>query len=300
MLQKHNLRERIRELTNPISPQRIDHKTKFQTLEEIRCVALDFYGTMFISNAGDIGIDEEQKQNSVYFTESLKSTGFKIINDDAGQKGVELFEETIESTITAARNKGIDYPEPDVRSVWFDVLRRLIEEEYISGELTEESAKYFGVEFEFHINQIWPVPSLAEFLQSLLKKDLTLGIISNSQYYTPIAFEAFLGSRPEEFGFNPNLLIWSFKSGRKKPSPHFYEEFVNAAEKEDIEPQEVLYVGNDIRKDIQPAKELGLKTALYVGDTRSIRHTHDELQKEKFQADLIVDDLHQILDCLAL
>lgn len=301
MLQKHNLLvERIRELTNPITPHRIDHKTKFQTLNDIRCVALDFYGTMFISDAGDIGIDEEQKENSVYFTESLSNTGFTILNDDAGQKGVELFEEEIESTITAARNKGIDYPEPDVRTVWFDVLRRLMEEEYISGDLTKESAKYFGIEFEFRINQIWPVPSLAEFLQSLLREDLSLGIISNSQYYTPIAFEAFLDSRPDEFGFNPNLLIWSYKSGRKKPSIHFYEEFVDAAEKEDIEPREVLYVGNDIRKDIEPAKELGMKTALYVGDSRSIRHTHDELQKEKFQADLIVEELHQILDCLSL
>lgn len=292
--------ERILELTNPISPQPVDHQTKLRTLENIRCVAFDFYGTMFISGVGDIGIDEEQQQNNVYFTESLESTGFTILNDDAGQKGVNLFEEIIEANITAASNKGIDYPEPDVRSVWCDVLRTLIEENYISGDLTKQTAKYFGVEFEFRINQIWPVPGLEEFLQSLLKHNLTLGIISNSQYYTPIAFEAFLGSSPEEFGFNPNLLIWSFKTGRKKPSRHFYEQFVYAAEEENIKPQEVLYVGNDIKKDIHPAKELGLKTALYVGDTRSIRHTHDELEQRKFQPDLIVDNLHQILDCLSL
>lgn len=294
------LRDRILELSNPISPQPVDHKLKTQTLEDIRCVALDFYGTMFISNAGDIGIDEEQQQNSLYFTESLESTGFTIRNENTGQKGVDLFEEIIEANITAARNKGIDYPEPDVRSIWFDVLRKLIEEEFISGELTRESARYFGIEFEFRINKIWPVPGLAEFLQSLLNKDLILGIISNSQYYTPLAFEAFLGNRPEDFGFNPNLLVWSYETGRKKPSRHFYERFVNAAEEENIQPQEILYIGNDIRKDIQPAKELGLKTALFVGDTRSIRHTHDEIEQEKYQANLIIDNLHQVLDCLSL
>lgn len=293
-------RDRILELSNPISPQLVDHKLKTQTLKDIQCVALDFYGTMFISNAGDIGIDEEQQQNSIYFTESLESTGFTILNDNTGQKGVGLFEKMIEANIAAAREKGIDHPEPDVRSIWFDVLRKLIEEEFISGKLSKESARYFGVEFEFRINKIWPIPGLADFLQSLLNKDLVLGIISNSQYYTPIAFEAFLGSRPENFGFNPNLLIWSFKTGRKKPSRHFYKQFVDAAEEENIEPQEVLYVGNDIRKDIQPAKELGMKAALFVGDTRSIRHTRDELEKENYQADLIIDDLHQILDCLSL
>ncbi len=177
-------------------------------------------------------------------------------------------------------------------------MSTLKNEDFIDGDLSRDATVYFGIEFEFRINDIWPTPSLKELLNTLLDTGLTLGIISNSQYYTPIAFETFMGEDPVSFGFHPELLIWSFDSGRKKPSIHFYKLFVEAAKKNDLDPQEVLYVGNDIKKDIRPAKELGMKTALYVGDERSIRHKQKELQKPEFAPDLVIDDLHQILECL--
>lgn len=298
-MEKSLLLERIKTLTYPLSPISINHKTKLQKLDDIRCVAFDFYGTMFISAVGDIGVDEEQKSASAtYFEKALEDTGFTILDDQAGNRGTELFEETVSSHKQKAKNQGIDYPEPNIVSVWQDVLTALKNEQFIDGDLSRDAAVYFGIEFEFRINDIWPTPGLKEFLNALLDNGLTLGIISNSQFYTPIAFETFMGEDPVSFGFHPELLIWSFDTGRKKPSIHFYKIFVEAAKKKDLDPQEVLYVGNDIRKDIRPAKELGMKTALYVGDERSIRHKQKELQKPEFAPDLVIDDLHQILECL--
>ncbi len=298
-MEKSLLLERIKTLTHPLSPISINHKTKLQKLNGIRCVAFDFYGTMFISAVGDIGVDEEQKSASnTYFEEALEDTGFTILDENTGKRGTELFAETVAKHKERAKNKGIDYPEPDIVAVWQDVLTTLKNEQFIDGDLSKNAAEYFGVEFEFRINDIWPTPSLKELLKSLLDKNLTLGIISNSQFYTPIAFETFMGDDPAGFGFDPELLVWSFDTGRKKPSIHFYELFVEAAKKKDLYPQEVLYVGNDIRKDIRPAKDLGMKTALYVGDKRSIRHKQKELQKPEFAPDLVIDDLHQILECL--
>lgn len=295
------LLQRIRNLNKPLSPVNIDHETSLTNLDGIRCVAFDFYGTMFMSGVGDIGIDEEQQiENAQQFTESLKSSGFTILNSDAGKKGIGLFKQQIEATIASSKSQGIDYPEPDVRKIWMKVLETLIDHELIEGDLKDKSARYFGIEFEFRINNIWPVPNSKELLETLLQHDYTLGIISNSQFYTPLAFEAFLGKTPVDFGFNPKLLIWSYKAGRKKPSRQFYQLFVNAAEEEGFRPEEVLYVGNDIRKDVQPAKSLGMKTALYVGDKRSIRHDPTELQQPSYQPDLIIDKLPQILECLQL
>ena len=300
-MNKQELLDRIQELTQPLSPIGIDHQTKLRKLDNIKCVAFDFYGTMFISDVGDIGIDESAQTDSVaIFSESLRQTRFELTGKNAAERGKELFEETIDSLLTAAHNDGIDHPEPDIRAVWWDVLTNLLEENQISGELSRETAEEFGVEFEFRINDIWPVPGLRELLNSLKEKGLELGVISNSQFYTPLAFEAFFDYSPEEFGFNPNLLVWSFKTGYKKPSRHFYNFFIDGADKENLDPAEVLYVGNDIRKDIQPASELGLKTALYVGDRRSIRHEEEELEKKVFKPDLVIDDLRQILDCLQL
>lgn len=298
-MNRAQLLERIQDLTHPLSPISIDHPQKLQSLQDIRCVAFDFYGTMFISAVGDIGIDEGQQSKSAdYFFASLKDCGLTIRHEQAGNRGLALFKDTITAHISNAQTNGVDHPEPDVRTVWFEVLQKMQEEQLIAGSVTPDLALRFGIEFEFRINDIWPVPNLKKLLNNLLDDGLELGIISNSQFYTPIAFEAFLGASPAGFGFNPDLLVWSYQTGVKKPSKQFYRVFDRAADKEGLQPEQILYVGNDIRKDIQPAKSLGMRTALYVGDQRSIRHETQELEANDYQPDLIIRDLHQIRKCL--
>lgn len=291
--------ERIQQLTHPLEPISVTHVTKLQSIKGIRCVAFDFYGTMFISAVGDIGVDEEQQETGFkYFYKALKDTGFTVKDDSAGENGIAIFEETITNHIREAREKGRDHPEPDIVAVWVDVLNKLADRNEIEGQINREKAKRFGIEFEFRINDVWPVPNLESLLNQLLEKGLELGIISNSQYYTPLTFEALLNKSPAAFGFNPNLLIWSYKTGLKKPSVDFYRIFEEAAEKEGLQPEEVLYVGNDVEKDIIPAQKVGLRTALYVGDQRSIRHIPQEFDIEKIKPDLVVDELSQIADYL--
>lgn len=300
-MNKTLLLERIQDLTNPLSPVTVDYQKKLTSLSGIKCVSLDFYGTMFISGASDIGIEDEKKEKSIRcIQESLEEIEFTIKKKNTGERAKELLENTINAHITAGRNNGVDYPEADIRAVWWDVLSRLLDEEYISGNLTKESALRFGVEYEFRMNAIWPSPNLASLLQSLLDHGLTLGIISNSQYYTPLAFEALLEQSPQKFGFHSDLLFWSFKTGYKKPSQNFYHLYLEAAAQKDIDPHHILYIGNDIHKDIYPAKTLGMKTGLYIGDKRSIRHEAEDLKQEKYQPDLIIDDLQQISECLKL
>ena len=69
-------------------------------------------------------------------------------------------------------------------------------------------------------------------------------------------------------------------------------------ERKKLRPEEILYIGNDIRKDIQPTKALGMRTNLYVGDRRSLRHEVEGLSREDYRPDLIIDDLQQIQQCL--
>ncbi len=298
-MDKNKLFERIKKLTNPLEPISVTHVTKLDPIEGIRCVAFDFYGTMFMSAVGDIGVDEEQQEISFkFFTQALKDTGFTVKGSSAGENGVAIFEEVINSHIQEARKKGIDHPEPDIVAVWEDVLTTLVDRDEIKGEINREKAMRFGIEFEFRINDVWPVPRLESLLKKLIRQNLELGIISNSQYYTPLTFEALLKKSPAEYGFNSNLLIWSYKTGYKKPSVDFYRFFEEAAEKEGFQPHEILYVGNDVEKDIKPAREVGLRTALYVGDQRSIRHIPGKFDIEKIKPDLVIDELSQIADCL--
>lgn len=299
-MDKQTLLPRIVDLTEPLSPDPVGHDTRLKKLDSIRCVAFDFYGTMFISGVGDIGIDEEQDtRNASFFRSALTATGFNTSGEESGILGIDIFQKTIKQHIGRKQDEGIEYPEPDIIAVWREVLQTLSEEGLIEGDITEDHAIRFAIEFEFRVNNIWPVPDLGQVLRELHKRSYALGIISNSQFYTPLAFEAIMGNPTETFGFDPNLQIWSYATGMKKPSVSFYKVFTDALEQHtDFKPQEVLYVGNDIRKDIQPAKQLGLRTALFVGDSRSVRHENRDLEQAEFQPDLIIDDLAQIIDCI--
>ena len=296
---KRMLIERIKELAEPLSPISIDHATSLKKLSGIKCVAFDFYGTMFISGVGDIGIDEDPEgESEEIFRNSLEAAGFTVNDVSAGTYGLQVLEKTLARHKDEAKERGIAYPEPEIREVWKDTLKEMAEQSMISGSVDESSIAKFAVEFEFRINAVWPVPNLAGILTNLKKQGLELAIISNSQFYTPLAFEAIIGQSPENFGFNKDLLVWSYKCGRKKPDTDFYADFVNRIHEQGMDPTEVLYVGNDINKDIKPAKYLGMHTALFVGDSRSIRHEESELKHLSLSPDLVIDRLSQIHECL--
>ena len=298
---KSGLIKRIRELTEPLTPITVDHGTRLKKLPGIKCIAFDFYGTMFISGVGDIGIDEDQKEESEeIFRESLSQAGFTVKNLSSGSAGLQILQNKLEKHVNKAKEEGITYPEPEIREVWEDTLAELTDKSLITGAVNESTVARFAIEFEFRINSIWPVPNLADILEKLKKRGLKLGIISNSQFYTPLAFEAIIGKSPETFGFNKDLLVWSFECGCKKPGKKFYGEFISRIHKQGMDPTEILYVGNDINKDIIPAKKLGMYTALFVGDSRSIRHEESEIENLSFAPDLVINDLSQIHDCLKL
>ena len=301
-MDKTLLIDRIKDLTSPIFPKSFKHDTQLSKLTDIKCVSLDFYGTMFISGVGDIGVDEEQKSASKrYIREALEQVGFSPAKKDAaGQKALEQFKRALEQQIAQKRStEGIEFPEPTIISVWQDVLKALAQMNIIEGKITEEVSIRVAVEFEFRANNIWPVPELDAILKDLLTHDCKLGIISNSQFYTPLAFEALMGETTDAFGFDPDLQKWSYENGVKKPSLQFYSRFTDELPAKNLAPENVLYIGNDLFKDIIPAKKLGMKTGLYVGDRRSVRHEKEDLEPPKNKPDIIINDLHQIASCLA-
>lgn len=296
---KAKILERIQTLTAPIHPEPTGNETRLQKLDDIQCVAFDFYGTMFISGAGGIGVDNEQKATyQPYLREALKRAGFSNSSTTATKKGVLEFQKTIEQSVKRKKEEGVNFPEPNIIEVWQEVLTALAKLNFIKGPITKNQAIWVAVEFEFRANTVWPVPSLRNTLEELLNRQITLGILSNSQFYTPLTFEALIGQATDDFGFDPDLQKWSYQEGIKKPSARFYSTFTDELSAKNVAAGEVLYVGNDLFKDIIPAKKMGMKTALYVGDTRSLRHKSEDLACPDHQPDIIIDGLHQIIECL--
>jgi putative hydrolase of the HAD superfamily len=96
--------------------------------------------------------------------------------------------------------------------------------------------------------------------------------------------------------FDADLTVFSYKFQRSKPDTYLFELLKNRfREKYGIYADEILFVGNDMFRDIYPGHLAGLKTALFAGDTKSLRMREDKSELRKITPDYIITDLHQLL-----
>ncbi|MEX1010628.1 MAG: HAD family hydrolase [Balneolaceae bacterium] len=291
------LKEQFIRLSKPLDPQPTGEEPRLIHLKGIGTIVFDFYGTLFMSGVGDIGIDEENRDPAL-FTEVFRAAGLTC-DESTGAEALKRFETLVKEQQETLKERGIKVPEPDMEEIWTTLLRQLGEDDLLDGDTEEETARTAAVEFEARVNPAWPMPGLDEMLRRLDEPDTELGIISNSQFYTPLLFEALTKRSIPEMGFNPNLLHWSWEEGMKKPSLNFYRRFLRRLPA-GTDPSSVLYVGNDMLKDIWPASVLGMKTALFAGDSRSLKWRRDDDRCHQLKPDLVVTELSQIPECLGI
>ena len=227
---RNKLKKRFKELSNPLSPEPTQAEPFLKKLDGIKAVIFDFYGTLFISGVGDIGIDDGNSDSGLLL-DALVSIGVEISDEKAGERGYEIYDKIVTEQLQDLKASGIPYPEPDIRIVWRNVLNQMHAESLILTTTDDTHYSRMAVEFEARMNPIWPMPDIQKTLDGLKAKDIELGIISNSQFYTPIAFEALSGKSLADLGFNLNLLHWSFEESRKKPGLVFYEHFLKKGQK---------------------------------------------------------------------
>ena len=86
------------------------------------------------------------------------------------------------------------------------------------------------------------------------------------------------------------------KLGRGKPDVYLYHQLVKPLKKRDIIPEEVLFVGNDMLKDMLSASKAGFKTCFFAGDKRAYRLRKDHKEASDFKPDYIITELNQLLE----
>jgi putative hydrolase of the HAD superfamily len=270
----------------------------------IRAVFFDVYGTLLISASGDI--DE-----SVISTENLKSAfdaaGITLAenNDDPRQVLSEILEEFkqgIRNFHNIRRTEDLPFPEVDILKVWGEILagnqqRKRI---FLNGP---PCISCFVFVFEVLSNRIYPMPGMKEVINHLAGNGYPLGIISNAQFYTPVILNFFLHDIIEETEvvapFDPDLTVFSYKHLRSKPDSLLFDLPKKLCiQKFGIYPDEVLFVGNDMFRDVYPARQAGFKTALFAGDAKSLRLRQDKPELKKIVPDYIITDLRQLLNIM--
>jgi putative hydrolase of the HAD superfamily len=157
-----------------------------------------------------------------------------------------------------------------------------------------------AVEYECRSNPTWPMPGAAETLRALRERKLYVGIISNAQFFTPLLFPAHLEQSLESLGFDGDLCFWSYRLLEAKPSPRLFRRPLEVLRRRGVEPDQVLYVGNDRLNDIRPSADVGMRTALFAGDDRSYRPRDGDPRISGVREDILLTDLRQLADVLAI
>jgi putative hydrolase of the HAD superfamily len=229
----------------------------FEPSAAIRAALFDVYGTLFCSAAGDIaaaGPGSGTTEHLDPLAAVFKRTGAELR---------AYFYSAVEKRRRASPSP---YPEVRVEEIWAAFLAETGDSADFTGDEEELALRY-----ELAVNPVYPMPGALETLRTLKRRGYILGIISNAQFFTPLLFDAFFGAGPEELGFEPELLIYSFEAGEAKPAPALFGRAADRLGKRGIAPEACVYIGNDMLNDIDGAAGAGFKTLLFAGDRRSLR-----------------------------
>jgi putative hydrolase of the HAD superfamily len=280
----HPHSKKIQELSQKLSPKPTGLKPKLPKLENIKACIFDIYGTLFMSGCGDISLTEGTNRDKV-LKDVLRLHKFNVNAEGLSDR----FYSCVHNQQENRRSEGIDFPEVEIRDVWKSFLK-----EIGIADLSRESIENIAIDYECRVNPIWPMPNLQETLGELKKRGILLGIVSNAQFFTPYLFETFTGQTAAQLGFERDLCIYSYKLHTGKPSLEIYKPLITALKSREIEPSEALFVGNDMRNDIWPAQDMGMRGVLFAGDNRSLRLREEDPRSESQFTDAIVTDLSQL------
>ena len=266
----------------PMAPIATGITPELRKLKRFKAMLFDVYGTLLISRAGEIGFDQKLSKRRDGVKELLQRYGIESSPEQIFAK----LQRAVERSHEDSRRKGIVYPEVDVVHLWKLVL----------GSTDTSMIEDFALEYELIVNTTYPMPGLEALIAFCNDKEIPAGIISNAQFYTPCLLSYFLGESRVSRAFDKRLLFYSWQGGHAKPSTFMFRQAKKAIEEMGISIHSTLYVGNDMRNDILPAALVGFSTALYAGDQRSLRLREEDDRCRVFRPDLIITDLHQLID----
>jgi putative hydrolase of the HAD superfamily len=289
--------ERLRRHAHPLTPLPTDRRAVLTPLPGIRALLFDVYGTLFVSSSGDIA-SSDGKVRSRAMAKALEAVGLPA-DRTTSERAAQILVESVHRTHKKLRDGGLEYPEVDIRDIFGEVLADL-HARGLCGEIpSRKLCEILAAEYERLSNPTWPMPGLLDTLRYLRERNVSLGIISNAQFYTPLLFPALLNRSLENLGFDPGLCVFSYRLREAKPSPRLFRRALEVLSRRAVEPNQALYVGNDRLNDIRPSARAGMKTALFAGDSRSYRPREADPRIRGVKEDVLLTDLRQLADVLA-
>jgi HAD superfamily hydrolase (TIGR01509 family) len=178
---------------------------------------------------------------------------------DWGETLVHL--EWDDELVAAGHRAALGRDDPDFTARWRALLLdgghgHRPYEELLAGLGVEDPAAFIDREHEVWRAQYSVLASAQALLESLRVRGLKTGLVANS-WPDP---GRILRADAEALGLAPHLdaMVFSAEAGVRKPAP---EIFLAACERLGVRPAAVLFVGDDLVKDVQGAAAVGMRTA---------------------------------------
>ena len=268
--------------------------------DSIKAVIFDIYGTLLISESGDI---DESSMTTASLKSAFDSSRIQV-NADNGEEERQILRHLLRSFTLSikqhhkmAKAQNIHFPEVNIIEIWERVVHCAMNQHLVKAD-GYDKIKCLTFVFEVLSNKVYPMPGMKEILSAMSKKGIAVGIVSNAQFYTPIIMNYFLYHKNGDDnieGIDPHLQIFSYKEKVAKPETLLFQRVLQPLEfKHNIKPHECLFVGNDMYKDVWPAQQMGIKTALFAGDKRSLRLRTENQELENVKPDFTITELSQL------
>src|SRR5690625_3791258 len=116
-MSKSTHHSRFKELSKPLEPQKTDTTPVLKKLSDIRVTAYDFYGTLFISEAGDIGVDDGKSDPEI-MKEGHEAARRTTLRDEAYREDYATYNRVANNYVEEHTDESNTLPEPDIEKVW--------------------------------------------------------------------------------------------------------------------------------------------------------------------------------------
>lgn len=266
--------------------QPVEYLSRSEILTDIHVVIFDIYGTLFNywkpafanDNSKQDALLESFGKTIAYF--GMEPFLVKMNPDEPPAKTLrDLYHGLIALMHDRALDRKVEYPEVRIEEVWNAIFLMLRRHGYDHAQMhlgTDadfvKCVAYYYNFFSFHRGLY---AGVSDALWKLKNQNMTLGIMSNAQFYSTIDLTLYLRDQSngatEDFTqlFDPDLLFLSCDFGVSKPNPLLFRKLFDYLYEQQILPSQALFVGNDLSIDIRPAIDAGMRTAFFTGDKNS-------------------------------
>ena len=209
--------------------------------------------------------------------------------------------------MTATGRTG-NFPQVNSADLWQTLIGRLMQNEYEIDEEFYGDEDQFAekVAFFFHqsLQGVAAANGAAGVLTAIANSSCRQTLLADAQPFTLVQLLRGLGRDatlpPLGELLDADAMTLSCQLGLRKPSPPLYQACLNRLAEDGIEPGEVLHIGSRLRDDLAVAKQLGMKIALYAGDSSSFKASKEEVRDPDMRPDRLLTELTQVLTVLGI